>query len=400
MHKKLKPKIRESKTFAAVMTGKGTGAIATIQIFGNSVKEILEKIFEPAADGKARLEKGKILLGNIKRADQIIDEVTIGCEEEDCFAINCHGNPLIAADIMNLLKKLGARLIKPDDILKKIYKSQGLSTIEIESKLAMTNAKTLTGSKIISNQVKDGLKKKASGWLKNKKNLTIEKIRKDTEQILENTKRAKPIIFGAKIVLAGPANSGKSTLLNFLAGKQKAIVTDIAGTTLDYVRTECKIGTLHAQIIDTAGIRTLNSENKPIEKEAQRGSVKIISDADMVLLIIDNSKKEFQLDKQVMKKILSKLVIAVLNKSDLAEQFNSKNLLKDFDGVVKISAKTGYGIDKLIEKINEKFEVNQLDIHAAVCVSKRQKRLIRQLKYTNSKKMAFDIISELLNGRV
>jgi tRNA modification GTPase len=326
--------------------------------------------------------------------------VTIGCDGEDYLAINCHGNPLIAADIMNLLKKLGARLIKPDDILEKIYISQGLGTIEIESKLAIVRAKTLIGTKIISNQIKGGLKKKASGWLKNKKNLTIEKIRKEAEQILENTKRARPIIYGAKIVLAGPANSGKSTLLNFLAGKQKAIVTDIAGTTLDYVSAECKIGTLYAQIIDTAGIRTLNSENKPIEKEAQRGSVKIISDADMVLLIIDNSKKDFDLDERVITKILSKPVITVLNKSDLEERFDSKILPKELKDVVKISAKTGYGIDKLIKKINEKFEISRVDTQAAVCVNKRQERLIRQLKETNSKKMAFDIISELLNGRV
>jgi tRNA modification GTPase len=240
--------------------------------------------------------------------------------------------------------------------------------------------------------------------------LSLEKIRKDAEQLLKDTKKTRPIIYGAKIVLAGPANSGKSTLLNYMAGKQKAIVTDIAGTTLDYVSAECRIGRLRAEIIDTAGLRELRIENsklrtskkmqRTIEREAQKRSAMIIGEADLVLLILDNSKREFELDAQVMKKIQSKPVIAVLNKSDLAERFDAGGMPKGLRDVVKISSKTGEGIDKLIETIIEKFEVNRFDTQRAVCANKRQERLLRQIKEAGSKKKAIDIISELLNGRV
>ena len=395
-------------TYAAVMTGKGTGAIATILILGKSAKGIIEKLFEPASGGQARFERGKILLGTIKRGEEIIDEVTIGCEGEDYFAINCHGNPLIAAEIMGLLKESGARLINADVILKKIYKSQGLGIIEIESKLAMAKAKTLIGTKIIANQMNSGLKKKLLGWLKNKKRLSLEKIRKDAGQILKDTKRARPIIYGAKIVLTGPANSGKSTLLNYMAGKQKAIVTDIAGTTLDYVSAECRVGPIRAEIIDTAGLGELRIDNselktrkkmqRAVEREAQKRSVKIINNADLVLLILDNSKREFELDARVMEKILSKPVIAVLNKSDLEERFDAKRLPEGLRNVVKISAKKGEGIDKLVEKIIEKFEITGFDTQRAICVSKRQERLLRQLKEAGSKKKVFEIISLLMGN--
>ena len=117
--------LQPMRTFAAVMTGKGTGAISTIQVFGDSAEDVIKKIFKPAGSKPAIFKAGKILLGTISNGDETIDQVTIGCEGEKNYAINCHGNPLIVADIMQLLRQHGANLITTEQLLSKILSAQG-----------------------------------------------------------------------------------------------------------------------------------------------------------------------------------------------------------------------------------------------------------------------------------
>ncbi|MHC4124423.1 MAG: GTPase, partial [Planctomycetota bacterium] len=219
---------------AAVMTGKGVGAISTIQVFGKEARIVIEKIFRPLKDKNTSFEPGKILLGDIKNGKQIIDQVIIGCEGAENFAINCHGNPLIVSDIMQLLSKNEVKPVTAEQIRYKILSKQDdLNTIAIEAKLTLSKVKTLAASKLITSQIEGGLNQKALEW--SNKTDSLEKIKSDAEKILEASKTAKLIISGCKVVLAGPANSGKSTLFNRLIGRQKAIVTDIKGTTRDWV---------------------------------------------------------------------------------------------------------------------------------------------------------------------
>jgi tRNA modification GTPase len=385
--------------FAAVTTGKGTGAIATIQLFGNSAESILKKIFTPLGKKPAIFKPGKILLGTIRNGAETIDQVTIGCEDPGHLAINCHGNPLIVADIMQLLKKNGTTLLTAEEFLTRIFSIEKSSnTIALEAKLALLQAKTIQGTKIIANQVDAGLTKAAEEWLHN--TTQLEKIRADIEQILKNTQTAKLIIFGCTIVLSGPPNTGKSTLLNFLAGRQKAIVTDIAGTTHDWVSAQCRIGPLSVELIDSAGLDeklTLISGDT-IEKISQQKSVEMLEKADLVLLVLDNNQINNPLDESVLEKIADKKIITVLNKSDLPAKFDTGKLPQVLANTVQISAKFGTGIETLLKKIQQDCGVTDFDFKTAVCFTPRQQNLLKQLKKTKSRQQAVSIITELLNA--
>lgn len=220
---------------AAVITGKGTGAIATIQIYGDSAADILKQIFVPQTQKMSEYTTGQILLGTIANGNETIDQVTIGCEGPGIFAINCHGNPLIVERIMQLLQQKGVQLLTAEQMLCKI--SADGNTITLEAKLMLPKAKTIEGTKIILNQTdsgpeppwfRAGLSTSAKNWLSN---INLNKITSEAKTVIEASRIAKLIIFGCRIVLAGPPNTGKSTLLNQLCGRQKAIVTDIKGTT-------------------------------------------------------------------------------------------------------------------------------------------------------------------------
>jgi tRNA modification GTPase len=387
--------------FAAVTTGKGTCAIAVIQLFGDSAESIIKKIFNPAGKNPAIFKPGKILLGTISDGTETIDQVTISCEGPKTIAINCHGNPLIVACLMQLLQRHRATLLTTEELLTKVFSMEKPSnTITLEAKLAQLQAKTIQGTKIIVNQANAGLTKKIEQWLHN--TTSLEQIKADTEQILKNTQKAKLIIFGCTIALSGPPNTGKSTLLNFLAGRQKAIVTDIKGTTRDWVSTQCRIGPLSAELIDTAGLDeklTFISEDT-IEKASQQKSVEILDKADLVLLVLDNNQPADQLDEKLLERIAGKKIVTVLNKCDLPAEFDAHKLPEILSNIVQISAKLGTGIENLLKKILQICSVIDFDLHSPVCFTSRQESLLKQLKKVKSKQQAVSIITELLNGQL
>jgi tRNA modification GTPase len=389
--------------FAAVMTGKGTGAISTIQVFGDSAEAIIKKIFKPTGKKPPILKPGEILLGTIADGTETIDQVAIGCESADSFAINCHGNPLIVEMIMKLLQQHGAALITTEQMLYKILLAQKPeNTIALEAKLAQPKAKTLEGTKIIANQIKGGLSKTAQRWLQNINTISLNEITADAAEILKNSQTAKLIINGCTAAIAGPPNTGKSTLLNCLAGKPKAIVTDIKGTTRDWVSARCQIGPLSIELIDTAGLdeKPAPEPKDSIDKAARQKSVQILEKADLVLLVLDNSSTGDQPDSALLEKIASKLVLTVLNKSDLPDRFDTTKLPESLTNTVKISAKLGTGIENLLKKIRQIFGVDDFDLQQPVCITARQENLLEQFKKAKSESKAASIITELLNGRV
>ena len=397
-------------TFAAVMTGKGTGAISTIQVFGDSAEPLVKKIFKPTGSKPAILKPGKILLGQITDGSETIDQVVVGCETVHSFAINCHGNPLIVADIMKALARHGAILLTAEELLAKILSAQKhINTIELEAKSAQPKAKTIEGTKIIANQIDAGLSGKAKKWLQSYGLLTekinamsLREIRADAEQILEAGQTAKLIITGCTMVLSGPPNTGKSTLLNYLAGRQKAIVTDIKGTTRDWVSTRCKIAPLSVELIDTAGLdEKLSATSKEtIEKLSQQKTAEVLEKADIVLLVLDSSQTADQLDEKLLEKIADKKILTALNKSDLPAKLDTGKLPQILGGTVQISAKLGAGIENLLKEIRQICGVADFDLRAAVCFTGRQENLVKQLQKAKSKPQAVSIITELLNGRL
>jgi tRNA modification GTPase len=396
--------------FAAVMTGKGTGAISTVQVFGDSAEVVIEKIFKPTGTKPAKFKTGEILLGTITDGNETIDQVTIGCEQADSFAIHCHGNPLIVADIMQLLQRCGATLLTAEQLLTKILSAQkSVNTIAVEAKLAQLKAKTIQGTKIIINQIDAGLSKKAAEWLQNIDAVSLKQISSEAERILENSRTAKLIIAGCTVALIGPPNSGKSTLLNYLAGRQKAIVTDIKGTTRDWVEAVCRIESLSLRLIDTAGLEEkLPAPKDTIEKAAQKKSVQILEQADLVLLVLDNSQTNDQLDDRFGEKIAGKPVLSeaegkvltVLNKSDLPPKFDIGKLPEILSNIVPISAKDGTGIENLLEKIRRICGVADFDLKTPVVFTSRQEEVLKRLKNAKSKQQATSIITELLNGEM
>ena len=387
--------------YAAVMTGKGTGAISTIQVFGDSAGDVIGKIFEPAGKGPAKFETGKILLGTIHDGEKIIDQVTIGCEQARTIAINCHGNPLIVETIMQLLRRHGVEILDPEQLQIKILSEQkNGNTIAAEAKLCRPKAKTLEGTKIIANQFNAGLCKTAQDWLEHIKEIPLEEIRNQASRILRDSQIAKLIIYGCTAVLTGPPNSGKSSLLNCLSGREKAIVTDIKGTTRDWVRAQCRLDYLSLELIDTAGLdKQIPALENTIEKAALKKTTEILEKADLVLLVLDNNQPADQLDKILVEKIMDKRVVTVLNKSDLPAGFDTKKLPKFLSNTMLTSATEGTGIENLTEKIRRTCGVVDFDLRTAVCFTDRQENLLKQLTTTESNQAA-SVITELLNGRL
>ncbi|MBN2268962.1 MAG: 50S ribosome-binding GTPase [Sedimentisphaerales bacterium] len=383
--------------YAAAMTGKGIGAIATVQIFGDDVQRVLAEIFKPVGSKPAEFKTGKIPLGSIVDRDKTIDQVTIGCEGPQNLAIHCHGNPLVVEMIMELLRNHGAELISAEEFLRTTLAAQGsLNAIAIEAKLAQLNAKTLTGTKILANQIDGGLTK----WLENAKTAPLDRIAAKAEQILADSGAAELIISGCKIVLAGPPNSGKSTLLNRLAGRQKAIVTDIEGTTRDWVSAQCQIGPLSVMLIDTAGLdeKLTASSGATTEKTAQEMTARILTEAELILLVLDNSKSADQLNRMPLGKIAAKKVLTALNKADLLAKFDAAQLPNSLSNAVEISAKSGAGIENLKKAILQIAGVSEITTKTAVAFTPRQQDLLKQLTTVKSKQQTASIISELLNG--
>jgi len=375
--------------FAAVMTGKGTGAISTIQVFGDTAEAVIKRIFKSAGEIPETYQTGKILLGKIVDGSEAIDEVVIGCEGPDSFAIHCHGNPLINEMIMQLLRKHGAKLLTADQLLTKTLAAQkNINTIEFEARLTQPKAKTLEGTKIIANQIEAGLNRKAAEWLDHGNVISIDQVKADAMQILETSRKAKLIINGCKAAIVGPPNTGKSTLLNCLAGRQKAIVTDVKGTTRDWVSARCKDEELTAVPRDG------------IDKISQQKSVEILENADLVLLVLDSSQPVDQFDARLLDKITDRKLLTVLNKSDLPAKLNTDKLPKILANTVQISAKFETGIENLTRQIQQLAGVADFDLHTVVCFTDRQESLLKQLKNAESKQQAALIITELLIGQL
>ena len=390
-------------TYAAVMTGKGVGAISTIQVAGDNAETVIKKLFNPAGNKPAELKPGKIILGTISDVTKTIDQVTIGCEATNNFAINCHGNPLIVADIMQLLQTQGAELLTTEELLAKTLSAEkSFNSIALEARLAQPKAKTIEGTKILANQIDAGLNKKAKQWLQNINTITTDQIKKDADRILKNTQIANLIIYGCKTILIGPPNTGKSTLLNCLAGRQKAIVTNIKGTTRDFVSAQCQIGALALEMFDTAGLdQNLASDNEGlIERTAQEKSIQTLKQADLVLLVLDSSQTIDQLDDTPLGKITGKKILTVLNKSDLPKKCDTEKLPEQLTNTVLISAKFETGIDELKEKITRLTGAAAFDLRAEVCTTTRQQNLLKQLKQIKSTNHAASIITQLLNGKL
>ncbi|MBM4025906.1 MAG: GTP-binding protein [Planctomycetes bacterium] len=385
--------------YAAAMTGPGLGAIATVQLFGATAETLLRGIFRKKDGAPFELVQGRILLGHIVDNGATLDEVTVGCEGPCCFAIHCHGNPLIVERLMALLRRQGAQAVPSEQLLARILaRDEPRDSIRVEAKLALTTVKTMAGAAIIANQVKAGLSEKVRQWQDRLDSTPLEAIAAEAGDILKFSEPARLIVSGCTIALVGPPNTGKSTLLNTLAGREKAIVSETRGTTRDWVSAEIHLPPLAATIIDTAGLDPSLRAADAVDQAAQQRSLEIIQRADLVLLVLDRSQPAEQLTESALEPLAGKKVIPVLNKDDLPSHFDPAHFLNRPGPAVPISARQGRGIEDLIHAIHRICNVVEFTPHLPVAFTDRQRHLLRRLQRSSSRVLAHDILSQLLES--
>ncbi len=391
---------------AALMTGRGAGAIATIQLVGDSGETVLREIFRQADDRPLEFTVGRVLLGNIVEGEQTIDQVTVGCEDGGAFAIHCHGNPLIVEKIMGLLQRQGVQPVRAEHLLGRVLMSREPSnSISVEAKLALTTVKTIEGAAIIANQVKTGLAGVARRWLDGLDSIGLDQIAADAKRILKDSETARLILSGCTIAVVGPPNTGKSTLLNALAGREKAIVTDIPGTTRDWVSAEIRIPPLSATIIDTAGFDPAPATAGSVDQAAQHKGIEALNRADLVLLMLDASQPADQLrtcedigHRGHRDPRAGKRTVVVLNKTDLPPRLDISALPEYLRQAVHISAKQETGIEDLIHAVHQTCGVADLSLRAVVAFTERQRNLIDQLTEVKVRDETIHVVAELLHG--
>jgi small GTP-binding protein len=362
-----------------VLTGKGFGAIGSILLHGPGVNSILSQVFTPTVS----FQTGSIFHGRIIENGQILDQVVIGCEEENRFVIHCHGNPILVQKIVQLFVRTGAQLTDLENAVSKDFDT----LLKQEAYAEQLKAVTIEGVKIIQFQINGGLSATIKGWLDD--SVSMEKIQEQCRRILDRSRIARRIIHGVKIVLAGPANSGKSTLLNTLAGSEKAIVSEIAGTTRDWVSVFIHTGPLRAEIIDTAGLGR-DAVRDAVDKEAQQRTLELIHQCDCILGIEDcmnPSKTDYSFPLGIP-------VIEVWNKSDLS----GGKLPQAESGAVRISAKTGEGIENLLNEIQRRLQVCDFDPAMPVVFTTRQKKLLQAMIESKEKGPLRQLLTEITSG--
>jgi len=383
------------------MTGKGPGAIATIGLAGTGARDLLAQIFTPMSRQEPLFQPGRVLLGTIGGAAGTIDHVTIGCEGPEKFAIHCHGNPLIVEMITELLARRGAKLVCPEELLTRILTTgESPTTIAIEGRLALLDAKTVAGARMIADQLRSGLAEKARYWLRNLDSIAPAGLAHQARRILRNSRAARAIIHGCTIALAGPPNSGKSTLFNRLAAREKAIVTDTQGTTRDWVWHQCPLGPVLATVIDTAGLGDTPADAPSIDHAAQQSSARILARAELVLLVLDASRTAEQLSPRLLDTLGRKSLVTVLNKSDLGRNLDPVALPADLGQALPISAKLGTGIDRLKQALLEATGATELDPRSPVAFTQRQRGLLERLAAARTSSQIRPIVLELLAGPV
>ena len=375
-------------TIATISTALGVGAISIIRVSGPESIEIVNKIF---TKDLSNIESHTINYGYIKDGKNIIDEVLVSLMKapktytrEDLIEINCHGGIATTNKILELLIKNGCRLAEPGEFTKRAFLNGRIDLVQAEAVNSLLNATTDISRKQAINELQGNnsnlikeLREKLIQMISNIEvnidypeyedieELTNSKILpklKDyvfnLETIISKSKEGRIIKEGINVALIGKPNVGKSSLLNTLLEEEKAIVTNIAGTTRDIVEGQINISGVVFNLIDTAGIR--NTDNV-IEQIGVEKSKKVIKDCNLILLIFNNNDILTDEDKEIFNyvKETNKPIIIIINKVDLETQLNKEYLSKDYK-IVEISTKTKEGINDLKETIKETFNLEKI----------------------------------------
>ena len=374
-------------TIACISTALGIGAISIVRVSGEDSINIVNSIFKGKDLNK--VESHTINYGHIIDKSEIIDEVLVSVMKapktfttEDIVEINCHGGIATTNKVLELLLLKGARLATPGEFTKRAFLNGRIDLVEAESVMDVINAKTDQSRKLSINQLDGRVSKIIKDFrqellelianievnidypeYEDIEEITIDSIKKEMNnietkmnKIVKESENGKLIRDGIKTVIVGRPNVGKSSILNRLLNEEKAIVTDIEGTTRDIVEGEINIDGIILKLVDTAGIR--DTEDK-IEKIGVERSYKEIDDADLVIMVLNNNEKLTDYDKELLNKIKDKNNIIVINKSDLDSNIDIESI--ESDNIIKINTIEEKEIDKLRDKIKEIFNLDNIN---------------------------------------
>ena len=401
------------KTIVAISTASGNGGIGIIRLSGRQTFDIIDKIFIPK--NKSKDIKGYTMkYGNIvnPKNNEIIDEVLVAYfvapksyTTENMCEINSHGGTVVEKRILELCLENGAELAEPGEFTKRAFLNGRIDLSQAEGIIDLINSKTEMEAKESINQLEGNLSKKIKKIEQKMLDImvnievTIDYPEYDVEEVtnsealkklneihnllneLENSfNKGKIIKDGIKTVIIGKPNAGKSSLLNSLLKEDRAIVSDIAGTTRDTIEEYLNIDGIPLKLIDTAGIR--DTENT-IEKIGVEKSKKLVNDADLIIAIFDISGSLDEDDRKIIELIRDKKAIILLNKVDVLKNNNKmeEEIKKLNKPVIKISAKEEMGLENLYDEIKKMFELNEISSNNEILITnERHKNQIIKAK--------------------
>lgn len=394
-------------TIAAISTAQGQGGIGVIRVSGEQAFTIVDKIFKSVSGKKIMDIKGyTALFGHIYNIDEVLDEAVVlkyvapkSFTGENVVEISCHGGMYITKEVLNAVIMAGASLAEPGEFTKRAYLNGKMDLTEAESVMDIISAKSKSAARAAlfvkdgalfkkSQQVKQLLLDKAahlSAWADYPEE-DIPEVSEDSimeaieesisilEKLLSTYDMGQVVKEGIDTVIAGRPNAGKSTLMNLLVGREKSIVTNIAGTTRDVVEDTVLVGNVMLKLSDTAGIRDTDNE---IEKIGVQKTFDKINGAGLVIALFDNNEELNSEDIDLINKIKDMPCIAVINKIDLEDKVDKKYITDNIDNVVYISAKQQDNIDELKNMIEKIAGTEDFDPSAGIIANERQRNAIR-----------------------
>lgn len=400
-------------TIVGISTALGIGAISIIRVSGKESITLVNEIFK----GKdlTKVNTHTIHYGHIVNKEEIIDEVLISImkspktyTKEDIVEINCHGGISTTNKVLELLIQKGIRLAEPGEFTKRAFLNGRIDLIEADGIMNLIEAKTETSRKLSINQLSGNVSNKIISLrdkliqvisnievnidypeyddievINNEKILPILKeVNKSLEDTITQSENGKIITEGIKVCLIGRPNVGKSSLLNTLLEENKAIVTNIAGTTRDIVEGTIQIDNIPIHLIDTAGIRETSDI---VEQIGVNKSKEVIENSNLIILILNSNEQLTEEDKYLLELIKNKTSIIVLNKIDLPTNIEDIN----HENIVKISAEYNIGIEDLKNKIKYLFNIDKIET--------TDMNYLTSARSIGLLKKAHDILKEVIN---